>query len=541
MGTSLLLQKAKSMLENAKDLASKDRTNESLQSVDQALELSLRDACMTAGCTDATAQDGKPFAKWGVTDYIRYLDAQGRITEAQKHDFFEIHNWRNPVQHVGIMVHPAQVNQAIKVTEDYIRQLERSYSMPEGLPSLEDISNEPIDEVKDILPIFRATPDLIAPGLRLIAGEKLLPQSMKRIDLELSDTSKNNVFVEVKWNSANPQQAIDYQRLVKASFPSSRIIWLVPNDIKVTLPQGIERISYDRSKFTELVFIRRRARQVINHVLGLLTSPFTPPRSIMYQMEYTFPCVMSACYFDGEIKTDSGTHKIGLRKQAVGRYLDILKSICESQWATETPELIVLFLREMLVAPYYIEMRGGVGRVVEGGFYQDMADKEKMSTYRGLSSIVLNIHKLITDFCEKYRTRITDIYPSVQTSDILYRVLNELPQDAFEMGDRIIIKKLLSHVVSKLGLKQTPPVSSIHHSVVNKDIKNVVQSGYEMDMARRIVELAVLKQELICVSGVPVVQVLRREVFRGKPQYVRVNCQNFRLNSNIERVQYLGA
>lgn len=265
-----------------------------------------------------------------------------------------------------------------------------------------------------------------------------------------------------------------------------------------------------------------------------------PPPNIMYQLEYQFPSVISACYFDAEVKTENRSVAIGLRKQSVGRYLDIVRSLCQSSYSVNIPELILLLIEETLNAPYYIEQRGGVGKVIVTGFFGDMYSRRSDSKYKMIAKSIISIKNLTREFVERNGPTISSFYgQSPSKSDLLYRVLSNLPLDSFELGDRIIIKKLIGHFQKEFSLTQTTPLSTIKHSLLNVDVKNTVsQSGYEVDMAKRLVEIAVLKRILLCISGVPIVRVLKEEYFREKQVINRVPCQHFRLEKNEKYVKH---
>lgn len=537
---SILIQKAQQLIEAAKESIEKDETDEALIKADQALELSLKDACLFAGCDEHTVQDGKEFVKWGVTQYINFLDGKKSLSRDEKVNFFQFHNWRNPAQHSGMIIHPKQVRQVIEAVEAYVEKRKSDYNTSFQFPMVIRLEPASIDEKADIAPIFRATPSLIEPGLRLVVGEKYLSEGLKHIDLLLHDAQSQDVYVEIKWSSFSHDQVENYVRLIDSTNPHARILWVVPKDISVSLPKRVELVQYDRTQFLELVRIRWVARQVIQQILRLLLAPLIPPHSIMYQTDYAFPNAMSACYFDGEVETDKGTKKIGLRKQGVGRYFDLVKSLCQCRYATEIPELLLLMVHETLTIPYYIEMRGGVGKVVEKGFTQDMQEKKKLSNYRQLSHIAEGIYQLTSTFVLQFRAQLLETYSVSETNDLMYRVLLNVPQNAYELGDRIIVKKLIEYFIAQFSLTQTPPLPLIHHALTSKDVRNVVQKGYETDMARRLLEMAVLKRELICLTGVGLVQVLKQETFRDRVQFTRAKCQQFRINRNTERILTFG-
>jgi hypothetical protein len=539
VSASVLLQKAEELVAAAKSDLSSDATDEAVEKADKALELVLKDTCVQNGCTDQNVLDNKPFSKWGLTQYVKYLSDNDKISKKEKANFFQFHDWRNPSQHSGLIIHPKQARLVVDSVEAYLKKQRTEYLTSAG-STLAKIDESSIDEKNDVAPIFRATPGLIENGLQLSSAEKYLGDSLKHIDLHLHDPSGVEVFVEVEWNAFSQSQLDEYTILIDSFNPNARIVWLIPSDLQVKLPQRVQQTTYDRTLITHLISARRMAKEVIIQILKILSTPCTPPPSIMYQMKYQFPNIMSACYFDAEVETDKGKKEIGLRKQAVGRYLDLVKSLCQSRFANESPELLLITLQEILVVPYYLEMRGGVGKVVEGGFAKDMQEKKSHSAYKQASQIVSDIVELTSSYLKNHLSVILEVYKSPELSDLLYRIFKDLPQGAFEMGDRMVVKRMIEKVIREFSISQTPPIARLRHSILNKDVENVVQTGYENDMARRIIEIAVLKRVLFPHFGVNLVQVLTRETFRGKEQYARVKCQNFRLNTNTERVLRYG-
>jgi hypothetical protein len=534
MPVSLLLSEALQTLSKAEAALATDDTNAGVQFADQSLELALKDACIVAGCSESSTREGKSFQKWNFTDYMQFLTESNLLSRERKASFFQIHNWRNPSHHDGMSIHPKQAKQVVDSVRQYLNESKAAY-LDAASASYQETPAEPISEEEDVAPIFRATPSLVGKNLHLVRGEKFLAVGLRRIDLLLEDDSKRNVFVEVKWSGFDPKQAEDYLRLIRNVEADARIIWLMPSDIRASLPPSIERIDYDREKITALVESRRKARRAIHQILYALSAPFTPSPSLMYRMTYAFPNVMSACYFDAKVQTEKGTREIGLRKQSIGRYLDLIKSLCQSKFVSETPELLLILILELLVAPYYLEMRG-LGRVAEDGFWGDMKEKEKESSYKDVFKVVEPIYKIANDYVSANASSILQVYASPNQLELIYRVILNLPKKAFEMGDLIRVKSIIESFISEFGITQTEPIKKMRHSVTNTDIVNSVQTGYEADMARRLIEIAVLKRELICTSGVGVIQVLKQEVFREKPQYVRAKCQNFRINTNMDRI-----
>jgi len=317
-------------------------------------------------------------------------------------------------------------------------------------------------------------------------------------------------------------------------------MWLIPDDLEVDLPPPIEVKRYSRAAVASMVDTRRRGGDTLVGILRLLSEPVTPPSGLMLGQSLLFPSIISACYFDAKAKTERGERKLGLRKQSVGRYLDIIRCIAQSQFASDLPELTIGFITELLDAPYYFEMRGARGAVDPGGFYHHVFLKRKLQMYKRIAEIVEGIHHLSEAFIEDHRHRIMGFYgEAASKSNLLYRVLLSAPSSIYDMGELISVKGVVQYVIESFNLTPSQPIRSFRHDILNMDVVNsVTAGGYENDFAKRIIEVAVLKGALIPVSGVPIIRVLKSEPLRGG--FERVPCQNFRLCTDEQFIKAFG-
>jgi hypothetical protein len=389
-----------------------------------------------------------------------------------------------------------------------------------------------IDEVRDVQPIFRANPFLIEEGARFVRGEKFLSdKTLEHIDISLLDQNGTPLFVEVEWSGCDRGQAERYLSILKNAHKGPfRLMFLVPDDIGANLPPGVEIKKYSRKEIEKIVHIRNKAREALFQILRLLSEPVIPPPSLMYKQSVTFPSIISACYFDAEVKTERGHRKIGLRKQSIGRYLDTIRCIAQSPYASELPELTILLLDELMNAPYFYEQRGE-GIVDPDGFYHHIVQRKSLQIYKQIAEITIAIKSTISTFIHQYIDSIKKFYGNnPKRFDLLYRCLLEIPENAYELN-QLQVKTTINYLIDAFGLYPTQPLSSFKHDLLNTEVvNNVSAKGYENDFAKRLVELAVLKRALIPVTGVPVIHVLKREVIRDKPTFQRVGCQSFRLN-----------
>jgi hypothetical protein len=400
-----------------------------------------------------------------------------------------------------------------------------------------------IDEVKDVLPIFRANPFLIEEGARFVAGEKFLTdKSLERIDISLMDRNGISLFVEVEWSRCDRGQAERYLYTLRNAHKGPfRLMFLVPDDIIANLPSEVEIKRYSREKIMEMVRIRNEAREALLKILDLLNGPVTPSPSLMLRQSVTFPNIISACYFDAKVKTERGYRKIGLRKQSIGRYLDTIRCIAQSLSASDLPELTVLLLDELMNAPYYYEYKGQ-GFVDPYGFYHHVIKRKDHNMYRQIADITVAVKDVLNMFINRNVDQIREFYgDSPRRIDLLYRCLLEIPKNSYEF-EQLQVRTLINHMIRSFNLYPTQPLTSFKHTILNTEvINNVNVKGYENDFAKRLVELAVLKGALIPVSGVPAIRVLKREVIFDKQTFQRVGCQSFRLNTEENFISsYIG-
>lgn len=399
-----------------------------------------------------------------------------------------------------------------------------------------------IREVEDIQPIFRVSPFLVEKGAKLVKGEKYLwDKSLERVDLLLQDRQQKPLYVEIKWHSFSKEQATSYAKLLSSEGARNfRLMWLIPDDLRVNLPSQIEVKRYSRTEVSSMVEIRRRAKDNLVGILRLLSEPVTPPPGLMLGQSLSFPNIISACYFSSKVLTDRGQRQLGLRKEATGRYLDLIRCAAHSPLASELPELTIHLIIEVLTAPYFFEMRGARGAVDSKGFHHYMYEKRNLQIYKGIAKIVGEIYQLAMDFWKNNKNQIQGFYgENPSRSDLLYRILLDSPINIFEMGDRISVKGLVRYLIESFNITLTQPVKSFRHSILNIDVTNTVSvNGYENDLAKRLIEIAVLKGALIPTSGVSIIRVLRQDMLSGK--FERVPSQSFRLSREEQFIRSFG-
>ena len=99
----VLIARCKTQLKKAEKNLNEEETITALVLADQSLELLLRDLCTRFGCDENTSsRTGKPFMKWGFTEYVAFLAKIGEIDRFEKGNFFRFHEWRNATYHLGL-------------------------------------------------------------------------------------------------------------------------------------------------------------------------------------------------------------------------------------------------------------------------------------------------------------------------------------------------------------------------------------------------------------------------------------------------------
>lgn len=398
-----------------------------------------------------------------------------------------------------------------------------------------------IYEELDIHPIIGANPFLIEEGARVIRGEKYLDNTtLKHIDLHMVDKNNIPLYVEVKWSSFDPSQMKTYYELLKKEYNDKpfRLMWFVPDDMSVSVPSYVELRKFSKDKYIQFVELRKKAKAILEYINKELLSPVTLPRSLMYREEVTFPNIISACYFEGKVITERGTKKVGLRKSTVGRYLDLIRCISQSGFRDSLPELTLLFIRELLIAPYFYLRRSREGVVDSKGFYNHIFESRRSGYYKPISNKLIPTAEKINTFANEEASNIKKLYENDPAKyDLLYRVLMETPPKVYDMN-LLIVKRHIEYLIDVFSLKPQQSVEQVRHNLTNQWVKNSVKTdGFENDLAKRIIEIAVLRRILIPVSGIPVMWVLTANVRDEKMIYSRTQAQNFQLNKEYKFVR----
>ena len=388
---------------------------------------------------------------------------------------------------------------------------------------------EGFTEVEDVHPIFRANPFMVEEGAKLIRGEKRpSEEALKRIDLQLIDSVGVLLFAEIKWTGVDENQVSEYKKLIDEHYKKYRLMWLVPDDLASEAQQlqklGAEAKVFSRKDMIELIQIRNAATEVLIEIRNLLTKPFD--YAILGE-KVTFEDVIRACYFDGVAEVDGKNKKVGLKQSAIGRYLDLIRSVVVSPFFNSLPELTVEFIRELLAASYSYKY-GKFYSIARNGF----ASISKVAhIHSSLSNIINDVWNFSNNFHAKYKNRIRALYGNdVRKYDLTYRVMEKIVS---EKGTMLDIKTLVDGIRGIFVMSPLQPIPRIYHTTLNQWIENsVTTSGYENDFAKRIIEVATLKRILIPKRGITIMWVLAPRLVNEKLEADRVPCQSFIFNTD---------
>jgi hypothetical protein len=384
-------------------------------------------------------------------------------------------------------------------------------------------------EVDDVHPIFRANPFMIEDGAAFISGEKRPSEdTLKRIDMHLIDSTGTPLFAEIKWTNVDENQVVGYKKLINSQMEKFRLVWVIPDDLAYARPQiensGAEVKVFSKKEMLELIAIRKAATESLLEIKEILTKPFD---YTIQSDKITFMDVIRACYFDGKLEVEGKPKRVGLKQSGIGRYLDLIRSISVSPYASTIPELTLELIRELMAAPYsYKEARFYM--IAKKGF---MSVPESSHIHSSLAARISAVWKCANDFHSRYRNRIRAIYGNdVRKYDLTYRVMKVI---SAKNGNILDIKTLVSNLISGFVLAPLSPTPKIFHSTFNQYVYNSVDtSGFENDFAKRIIEIATLKRILIPKSGIIVMWVLAPRSQDGKTEPDRVPCQSFIFNTD---------
>lgn len=275
---------------------------------------------------------------------------------------------------------------------------------------------------------------------------------------------------------------------------------------------------------------KSEARQLCELVVSSLQAPWRAPRALMRGADIGFPSVVSGCYFQGRL-SERGTFEIGLRKPGLGRELDLIRCVAGSASLDASPDLVVKLVGELLVAPWYMERRGGIEHVASGGVWGYLEKQRRSGYYRSVYMVVRGFAEAVLDFVRNEDLLLGGIKKSPASADLLYQELTRASLQP-QLAGILSFQNLVSHLKEKFDLRPTKAQPTVIHSVTGEDVRNTVSSeGFENDMAKRLIELSSLKRILIPVRGVPVTALLiTRQDQRGRKVFERVLCQGLRFN-----------
>ena len=400
------------------------------------------------------------------------------------------------------------------------------------IPQTNDSQTLQLDEVRDVHPIFRANPFLIEEGLSLVRGEKYFSnESLKHIDLLFEDKAGVPTFVEVKWSDVSEHQMAEYKRLIELHSPGRRLVWAVPDDLigkaSPASKYNIQVKSFNRGRIITIKKLQIEADTCLSEINRLLTESF---KITMHGEPIPFENPITACYFEGRATTDKGGRKkLGLKQQSVGRQLDLVKNISTGHIAELHKEKIPVLIWEVFKAPYSYKP-GKLWRIMDGGLIELIEERQD----RSLERLVLKIWELANDYYNKYYNTLRSAY----NNDITKYDITAL--SLFALSGRkgklvFSIDELIGFIIDEFEIKPTSPIPRIKHGILNQWIENIVSAEkFENDMAKRLLEIAILKRMLMPKMGIAEMWILSPSRKNDKLIAQRQPCQMFSFNKDAE-------
>jgi len=384
-------------------------------------------------------------------------------------------------------------------------------------------------EVEEIQPIFRANPFMVEEGATFLRAEKRPSEkTLKRIDLQLIDSTGTPLFAEIKWTGIDENQVKSYKKLINAQYKKYRLVWIISDDMVSATSHlkklGVEVKVYSKKDMMELMEIRNSGKETLAEIRELITKPFD---YIIQNEKVTFEDVIRACYFDGKMDIDGKTKRVGLKQSAIGRYLDLIRCIINSPFSSSLPELTMEFIYELLAVPYCYKS-GRFWVITKDGF---RSIAQTAHIHSSLSNVIDQVWKSTNHFHTKFKNRIRALYGNDKRKyDLTYRVINDI---AIQRGLTLNVKTIVTDLKSVFTMVPSRPIEKIFHSSLNQWIQNSVDtSGYENDFAKRIIEIAAIKRILIPNRGITIMWVLAPKYQNGKITVDRVPCQSFIFNKD---------
>jgi len=387
-----------------------------------------------------------------------------------------------------------------------------------------------LDEERDVHPILRANPFLIEDGLRLVRGEKYPSRDeLKHIDLQFEDSSKTPTFVEVKWNDISEKQMVEYRRLIDKSYPKNRILWAVPLDLvqkaSIVSKYGIELKSFDRHKIIQIKNLQTKTNDYLQQIKSILSEPF---KVNMHGESITFNNPMEACYFEGKAETDRMQKKLGLKEQNIGRQLDLIKSLTGGHLTEFHKEKILFLIWETLRSPYSYKT-GKFWRIMNGGLIELMKERQQ----RNIEKLVIKIYEIADRFYNDLSNTIKEVYDlNPKRYDLSSMTLFELSKSKGKTT--FSIDELIKCFIDEFEIRPSNPPKKIKHGILNQWVENIVSiENYENDMAKRLLELAVLKRILIPRMGTVDMWILAPSKKDNRYIAERQTCQMLFFNNDV--------
>nr|MDO8080814.1 endonuclease NucS [Candidatus Freyarchaeota archaeon] len=346
--------------------------------------------------------------------------------------------------------------------------------------------------------------DRIDEGLDLVqSNEHYIDNQL--IDLYCSRRDGKKVFIELEWESVNQgsrRQALDQKSLLDSKFPSGSFehIFFVPaieqKDKSRLEEMGITVKSFSKPEMEKEISIFYDSQSLLKKILSKIDEKVdinVLGRTYLLDM-------ISACYTPYSLPDyDPSNPKFrgkGLHRYEAGTQLEIIKCLASGKFYGLSPELVAKLILDIFEMPFAQEKRESTGEKRPKQWYcSSFIDYIKTIPVRQVGNKIAEIYEMTKSFLGSCNVK----------GDILTKESSKLNRKLLPKFGVILPTDMMNEVISRFELKS--------------NYKDVGGRDYTYSMARRIIELMVLKKLYIANLGtegtMPLIRPLGQEFEPG--------------------------
>jgi hypothetical protein len=331
--------------------------------------------------------------------------------------------------------------------------------------------------------------NIIEHGLTLVQYEEYRVDSQE-IDLWCADKNGIDTFVELEYNPINlssRRQVLDQKAALDRSYETKgkkfRHILFAPEivygDRDILERNGVEVLIFDKQVIDQKMVEFYESQELLKKVMSKLAEQVqvnVGGRPYTLDLIEAFFTPISLPDYVPKDKRFSGK---GVHRFEIGTQLEMFKCLCKGRNFTLNPELLLNLLKDIFELPYAEEKRQRLddGSVPRYGIQSTFADYVNGIPFKEGARKVGELHKMISDFVTTHQIQ----------GDLLKKECTAICKAIIPRYGIIIPSDLLDTVVKQFELKS--------------DYKDAYGRSYMYSMARRLVEIMVIKRYLDVYSG----------------------------------------